>query len=243
MITYYYSRGNPVKYNDPTGHYIETGIDLISLGMTVNDIRVNGWSWGNGIGLVADVASLALPGIAGGGWIVKAISKIDDVGDATRAVNAVGDGFGTWQRYNEVVDPSVVRQAEGNWCAIACGEMLTNGRVTQHDISKVISISAKGTVAEDIANVLNTLDPAAMKSWQGGYIGAPTAEAAFNWLNAKGSWGAQMFLGAGNRHMVIVDGINDAGMVMVRDPWEGTRYNMAADEFMNHWEQIALFAD
>jgi RHS repeat-associated protein len=68
---YMYTRGNPMKYVDPTGHWLESGLDIISLGMTVKDINDNGLNWENGIGLAADVVSLAAPGVAGGGTVVR----------------------------------------------------------------------------------------------------------------------------------------------------------------------------
>ncbi|MDY7077419.1 MAG: RHS repeat-associated core domain-containing protein [Chloroflexota bacterium] len=64
---YSYVLGNPLKYRDPSGHWADTVIDIISIGITVNDIQQNGWNWENGISLAADVASLALPVVAGGG--------------------------------------------------------------------------------------------------------------------------------------------------------------------------------
>ncbi|MEZ4736348.1 MAG: hypothetical protein R3E79_55385 [Caldilineaceae bacterium] len=53
--------GNPMKYVDPSGHWLETALDIISLGATVKDINDNGLNWENGLGLAADVGSLAWP--------------------------------------------------------------------------------------------------------------------------------------------------------------------------------------
>ena len=60
-----------MKYADPTGHWLESGLDIISLGATLKDINDNGLNWENGIGLAADVVSLAAPGVAGGGTVVR----------------------------------------------------------------------------------------------------------------------------------------------------------------------------
>ena len=37
---YSYALNNPVKYTDPTGHYVETTIDLAFLAMDINDTRI-----------------------------------------------------------------------------------------------------------------------------------------------------------------------------------------------------------
>jgi len=41
-------------------------------------------------------------------------------------------------------------------------------------------------------------------------------------------------------HMVVVDKIEN-GLVKVRDPLGGTRYNMTTDEFLRVWSGIAVF--
>jgi hypothetical protein len=117
-----YVRGNPLKYNDPSGHWLETGLDIISLGLTIQDINDNGLNWENGIGLVADVGSLVAPGVAGGGTIVR---HADDAYAAAKTgVNAAWDwgrkalGYG-----DEAADAGgdLARQADtlpGNPCAI-----------------------------------------------------------------------------------------------------------------------------
>ncbi len=37
-------------------------------------------------------------------------------------------------------------------------------------------------------------------------------------------------------HMVVVDGLDSAGRVVIRDPARGTRYLMLWDEFTRVWE-------
>ncbi|WP_425562158.1 papain-like cysteine protease family protein [Litoribacillus peritrichatus] len=34
-------------------------------------------------------------------------------------------------------------------------------------------------------------------------------------------------------HWVVVDGLDDAGRVMIRDPWQATKYKMDMTEFQN----------
>jgi hypothetical protein len=43
-------------------------------------------------------------------------------------------------------------------------------------------------------------------------------------------------------HVVVVDGINQAGNVMIRDPWEGTKYEMPFKYFVNEvWTGRAVY--
>ena len=85
---YAYVLNNPLRYTDPTGHWFESLIDIISIGYDLYDISQHGLNWENGLSLVADVASLALPVVTGGGMIVRAAAHADDVADVARGVNA-----------------------------------------------------------------------------------------------------------------------------------------------------------
>jgi RHS repeat-associated protein len=97
---YAYARGNPLKYNDPTGHWIESAVDIGFIGYDLYDIRQNGLNWENGLSLAADVGGLILPIFTGGGMIVRGVNRADDAVDAARAASNVGDAAklaDTWQ--------------------------------------------------------------------------------------------------------------------------------------------------
>jgi RHS repeat-associated protein len=82
---YAYALDNPLKYTDPTGHYIESGIDIAFLAMDINDIRTGNADTWTYIGLGTDAVCLALPGVTGGRLAVTAVeegvSHADDVGE------------------------------------------------------------------------------------------------------------------------------------------------------------------
>ncbi len=80
-----YVENNPYKYTDPTGHYVETAVDVISLGVSISDLRHNSKSVMNWVALGADLASIALPFVTSGGLIVKGVSKSGKVGDVIHA--------------------------------------------------------------------------------------------------------------------------------------------------------------
>ena len=82
-----YVSNNPVKNTDPTGHWLESAIDIASIAYDVYDISQNGLTVTSGLALAADVVSLALPVVAGGGAAVRAIAHADEAVDAARAVD------------------------------------------------------------------------------------------------------------------------------------------------------------
>lgn len=88
---YSYALNNPYKYQDSTGHYAESVLDI---GFIIADIYSiakdpgNGWNY---VALAADVAGLALPFVTGGGLLVKAAGKVDDAYDAGKYADDIID--------------------------------------------------------------------------------------------------------------------------------------------------------
>lgn len=83
--TFAYAQNDPVNNADPTGFWVDTALDIISIGVSIADVASNPrdpWNW---VALTADVVCLVLPVAAGGGLAVKAAVKgIDAVQGAKR---------------------------------------------------------------------------------------------------------------------------------------------------------------
>jgi RHS repeat-associated protein len=108
---YAYALNNPVKYTDPSGHYVESAIDVAFLAMDINDIRTgnaNKWTY---IGLGADVVCLLLPGVTGGRLGVKALeegaSRVGDVKSLAKEFLENTDAS-VWIKGNKRVDATDV---------------------------------------------------------------------------------------------------------------------------------------
>jgi hypothetical protein len=84
-----------------------------------------------------------------------------------------------------------------------------------------------------------------MNQFGSGWRGAGLDRNSFAGLNNTGSWGAMMTDGPGSLpHWVVVDGLDNAGMVMIRDPWQATRYTMAPGDFFGNtsgWTGFSVF--
>jgi hypothetical protein len=48
-------------------------------------------------------------------------------------------------------------------------------------------------------------------------------------------------LGARLGHLVIIDGIDNQGRVLIRYPWDKTSYKMEKTEFINYWTLRGIF--
>ena len=106
---------------------------------------------------------------------------------------------------------------------MACAEMLTDHRVSQQELSNYVGILRKGADVSDVAVALQSID--AQYAWHGGYIDIPTPASALALLNRMVPWGAVLRIKDGH-HMVVIDGVDDESMVLVRDPFNQTRYRI-----------------
>jgi RHS repeat-associated protein len=64
---YSYVYNNPLRYTDPSGHWLESLLDWVCITYDIHQIRTEGWTTENTLALAADVACLILPGATGGG--------------------------------------------------------------------------------------------------------------------------------------------------------------------------------
>jgi len=119
---YAYAANHPIKYRDPTGHWVETAWDVLNIGWDIYEVKRDP-SLINIGALVVDVGAAVLPFvpagaglIARGGKAAKAaaevVSHADEAVDAARLVNRAADATAGLRRFQEVgteVVPDVLK--------------------------------------------------------------------------------------------------------------------------------------
>ena len=142
-----------------------------------------------------------------------------------------GGAGGNWTVFDEVLDSNVIKQLTLTGCGAACGEMLLRDRyifVTQNVIGTEL------TSMTSLANKLNKFDV----GWEGNAVN----ESSLYALSNTGSWGAMMWdSGSKVGHWVLVKGVDDAGNVIIYDPYQGSRYLMTEQEFKEVWNGHSVY--
>lgn len=144
---------------------------------------------------------------------------------------------GTYHRYkffDEASAPDMVRQLTPDSCVSACGEVLSGGRLTQRELIEIIEAPADPAyLGEQLKKVLN-------RDWECKY-----AKNIFQDLMEKNlPWAAEIYPPHPTdiSHLVLVDGFDEFGNLIIRDPWEATRYKMTREEFFdNAWTGRAVY--
>jgi hypothetical protein len=142
---------------------------------------------------------------------------------------------GDWPVIKERISADVVQQIEKQSCVSAVGEMLSEGRLKQSDLI------AKLGAPTDMCELAAELGP----EWNGKRL-TPNS---LNALLGRGSFAAELleeypangYARRGAAHTVVVDGVDDFGSLMIRDPMHGTRYEMLRSEFEKIWTGGAVW--
>ena len=100
--------GNPINFNDPSGHWVDTVLDIAFIAYDIHDIQTNGLTWGSGLSLAADVAGAIIPVATGLGVGVRAAFKtanaVDNAADIARTINAADNLVDTGKTVDPLVD-------------------------------------------------------------------------------------------------------------------------------------------
>ena len=174
---YVYSRNQPVKYVDPTGHWVETVLDIGFIVYDWYQINQEGWTLVNTVALVADVACAVIPIGTGGGPAVRAaMAGGDAVLTYTRAAAQVPDVIRagqTAEKLFQFADTSDgIDSSPSNDSPTSNTPNLDNIFITQDKANQVVnrgwSLDSIRSVVSDPAFTRSTTDNPSIYNWANG---------------------------------------------------------------------------
>ncbi|AKB32386.1 hypothetical protein MSSIH_1696 [Methanosarcina siciliae HI350] len=198
---YAYALNNPVKYTDPSGHYVETAIDLAFLAMDINDIRTGNADKWTYAGLGVDLVCAALPVATGGRLAVTAVEEtvthadnILDLGKAAeKSVDVVDTVADAGKAVDNIEDASAVIATKNNYRKTYLNENpnLPKGWQVHHTIpQKYESIMADADINIHEAQYLKGVEPKMHQkitnewyNWDKSLGREPTAEEVIDFSN------------------------------------------------------------
>lgn len=152
-----------------------------------------------------------------------------------------------FEEIDKVRDPSVPIQCHDNACVAAVGEMLTGGKIDQHTLAKELDLYLLPH-QRDRNNPLSlrSLAQELGSDWQymglsddkGGY---PTSASLLDELLKRHEpFGVTLHKKGLQAHAVVVDGTTQAGLLVVRDPAEGTICKVEREQFVDAMQGLAV---
>src|SRR5690606_7553171 len=166
-----------------------------------------------------------LGGLLVDGVMGRAATPTGKLGGPVNQPNGPQAGAGGGWAVIDEVPGGVVGQTTPDSCGPACGEMLTGTPQKQ-----IIEKTGTPTHAQKLGEAIGG---------RGGYVGPEQ----LGKLLKQGPFAAVLYeTGSPLHHFVVVDGLDDAGRILVRDPWNGgSTYKMQQSEFLRVWNGQAVF--
>ena len=140
---------------------------------------------------------------------------------------------GNWRKFEEKSDLTIVKQSNDASCVSAVGEMLAEHyglKINQNEILESIGIWSN---AEALAEFLNSKETRNDVEWEGGSWDIDKPTGALKWLIQNYKIGAMLRKGSPVGHAVLVEGEDDDGLIMIKDPFDQTSYRMEIMDFLD----------
>jgi Calx-beta domain len=160
-------------------------------------------------------------------------------------VKLVSGGSGKWAKVagSEVIDPSIIRQIHSVSCAPTCAAMLMRERgVVAFQSALAVrqrTIETSLFEMQKLADAMNDIEKS--KAWRGASVDIFTnPRSVFNTLNTYGSFTVSLKTwDMPIAHNVVIDGLDAAENVIIRDPETCTKYLVSWSVFVEAWERGA----
>jgi RHS repeat-associated protein len=173
--------------------------------------------------LVGEMAAAGALGAGARSAAGEGVAAAADAAPSNALFPRAGAGGG-WRVINETPGGAIA-QSHPLSCGSACGEMVS-GIAQDQLIARAGAPTSAVALAEEMGD---------------GWLGGELSSGMRSLLENNISWIAQLKEFGSIAHMVVVDGLDEAGNVMIRDPWDGgSTYQMTVPDFESAWTGYAV---
>jgi uncharacterized protein RhaS with RHS repeats len=189
---YAYCGNNPVRYIDPTGMWIESAWDVFSLVTGAKNFVDNvkagnvGAAIVDGVGIIADVAAVALPIVPGGAGAaikgVRAVDKVIDVVTDTKKASTITENAAKGKAFEKKVGESLGNSKASQVTIEVADGTRTKVDFVQKNDGKVTLTEAKGSQTAPLTSNQKKAHPqieqsgGTVKGNKGTIVGLPNGE-------------------------------------------------------------------
>lgn len=132
--------------------------------------------------------------------------------------------LGSWQKIDERFDETIIKQDNDTSCVSAVGEMLAKFYGLNISQQEILENIGEWSNAEYLANYLNYKESERSVKWIGGSWG--NSVESIRWLTQTYRvWGVMLREGKPEGHAVLIDGEDENGLIIIKDPFDQTKYN------------------
>ncbi len=153
---YAYARNNPLKYVDDSGHFLDILFDIGAIIWDVHDIIKAPLNWINWASFGADVVCAAIPGLMGGGVLIKGVAHITEEAKAAKTVEKTATKVAkkTYEIFDKTkdvqrIDKNVNKVAKFEDITAKSQKEATSTILTAHPNAQKIKYSGKELSAEE----------------------------------------------------------------------------------------------
>jgi len=214
-----------LKYTDPSGHWVETAVDVAGIIYDVYEIKKDGLNWINGLALTADIVCAALPVAVGGGLMVRTAAHADDVADAIRGterlVSLSDEAFRVGKRISDDLLERVHHLATNkNYIADPRWSEIFEGLLRDNGYGDILSLNRKWNKLK--IPHLNKSHPSQYHQW---------VESAMEEIHRISKGDSDLFLDLWNKN--VVDVVDENPWVLSHDWWDNF-----GDEWLSWWDEL-----
>ncbi len=147
--------------------------------------------------------------------------------------------LGNWKKVDELLDETIVKQINEASCVSAVGEMLAEFyglNILQEDILENLGEWSNSKI---LAKFLNSIETRNDEEWTGSgfshninFIEGITAE--------NKVWGVFLRDGQTAGHAVLINGLDENGLIIIKDPFDQSTYKIEIKELYNVLSEFVL---